>query len=105
MKWKANVSESFDEPFVLAGLKLLEHVGDQEAIITVASIGKNGNSHALRQSARNCLAYLEIRRDELAVSRTLLRASNSNGQDGELLRAAAPTESLFDELLRSSHLP
>ncbi len=100
---RASVRFWFNEEFALFALKALEQIGGREAISTVKTIAARGRSLAVRHAARECLSYLEIRREEWRVSQTLLRAASYDGQEGELLRAAASVESRSEELLRSSN--
>lgn len=97
---KASSTHNFNTTFVLIGLKALEQIGDAEAIPTIENIRVNASNRVMWEAARVCIKHLEIRRDKQAISQTLLRASSSDGQEGELLRAASLSETRRDELLR-----
>ena len=79
-----NTKRCYDFTFAL--LKALEQFGDAEAIPAVQHIAKHGSNAALRNAAKECLPYLETRRDEDSIRQTLLRASQSSGGSEELLR-------------------
>ena len=72
-------------------LKGLEQIGDERALENVEALISDPDVFpAVRQAARDCLPYLQIRAEQVKQAQTLLRASSGNEAAPEtLLRPAA----------------
>ena len=92
--------------FQLAILKSLEQIGDLNDLQTVTEIATSkGKSYdeRVRETAIECLPYLQIRASKVREKKELLRASSFSDSPEHLLRPAThPGETKTEELLRSS---
>ena len=94
-----------DAGLMLALLKGLEQIGDERALANVTALtGNSSVSPSVKQAARECLPYLQIRAEQAKQAQTLLRASSSNAAAPEtLLRPASGVSTASNdaqELLR-----
>ena len=80
-----------DAGLMLALLKGLEQIGDERALANVAALTEDSSvSPSIKQAARDCLPYLQIRAEQAKQAQTLLRASYGNEIAPEtLLRPAS----------------
>ena len=91
--------------FMLALLKGLEQIGDERALPNVSALIREPDIFpVVRQAARDCLPYLQVRAEQAQQAQTLLRASSgSEIAPQTLLRPAQGVSSALNdaqELLR-----
>lgn len=106
------LSRPFDDPHLTkAVLNALEQVGDAQAIPVVKRLSEAGAltplAMQIRDAARECLQYLEIRAEQAQQAQTLLRPSDiDRGSDPNvLLRPAENANQTPPEQLLHSSLP
>lgn len=98
-----------DKPLQLAILKALEQIGDPSSLPAVQEIldfPYADSYRDLQESASQCIGFIRMNSDEVQNAQTLLRASDYNELQYELLRPAYHTDDTpSNELLRPESKP